>query len=327
MKITLYPQNFALVNIPLKFELKKGYNTIKINKIPETTDEKSIILNFLNNDDISIKSYSFNPNSKDELNQDKTKELLLEIYSAEDYNKCEVDFSYKVLDIQFENFYNFLYLPSENNILMDGWIKIKNHKLFNFENVDLQLVHNYKNQNIIFSIDGRYNINSPERTISFISLKIPVEKKLLARYDSDIVKECIFFTNSKENSLGSILMPGTTSVHFKDGEGHLHLLGQDNFSLYLPDEEIEFEIGDAEEIIKIERKIDDNLFINIFTNLTDQIVDLDAEFNTFGGKIMDSNSVLEVDENHIGHLTMRLLPKGHNVVKYRIEPNEIEMPI
>lgn len=316
MKITLYPQKFALVNTSFRIELKKGINTIKIDKIPETIDKKSIILDFLKIYDASIKSYSF-----------KNDVLLLEILSLSDHPLCEVDFYYKVLEIEFENFYNFLYLPIENSILMDGWITIKNNILFKYENTDLQLVHNYKDQNIIFSIDGKYDISNGTDTLSFISLKIPIKKKLLVKYDSNVAKECVFFKNSIENNLGNILMPGKTTVNFKDGDGHLQFLGQDNFGLYLPDEDIEFEIGDADELIEIERDVDDNLFTHIFTNLTDQILEIEAEFNTFGGEISENNAVFEIRENYIGVLKMKLLPKENKIIKYKITPNEIEMPI
>lgn len=321
MRMTLCPQNFALINTIFLSDFKKGNNTIKIDQIPDSIDTKSIILNFLKCDDISVKNYFL-------IDNENKKELILEITSLSDHKNCEVDFSYKTYKIEFETFYNFLYDPSENNILMNGWVSIKNNCNFQYNNVDLQLVYNHQNQNIIFSLDGKYNISSDNNPIiSFISLKIPVKKKILAKYDSNIAKECIFFINNEDNNLGNILIPGATSVHFKDINGHVHLLGQDNFSLYLPDEEIEFEIGDIEDLIKIERDIDDNLFTNKFINLTDNILDIEAEFNTFGGQIVESNAVFEVDENYIGLLKMKLLPKGENIIKYRIEPREIDMPI
>ena len=314
MKLTLYPGEHAFVSREIIVKLNQGLNEVIIGDIPQHIDPHSLIFDFKNNLDVVAKTYHLQTNENGLGNV----ELLIEAEESKEYN---MTFFYKVNMISYDIFYNFLYDSMNKCISMSGWVEINNYCGISFENVELQIVVNQNNDNVVFTLDNQYNIpDQSEMNVSFLfESNIPVKYKYIIPFDQNQVIECLFIKNNEESRLGTPLMPGNISLYFKDENQSLQHIGNDKVDIYLPDDDILFEIGQINDLLLISRQIFEETYTIDIQNVTDKIININLEINTYGRDIKQSNVEFDMDENGIGNIELKILPSSKQQVIYKIE--------
>ena len=316
MKLTLYPNGYAFISRNIIVQLNEGLNEIVVEDIPPHIDPHSLMFSFEETSDVIIRTYEFINNSETENPTPILNVVLEALYSGE----YAMTFFYKVNKIAYEVFYNFLYDSIKETMSMYGWLEVGNYCGNDFKNLELQVVITQSNDNVIFTLDNIYDIqNGKKVNISFLSKNnVPVKHKFIVPFDKEIAVECIYMNNSDAFKLGTPLMAGSITLYFQDSDKSLQHIGDDKIDIYLPGDNIPFEIGRADDLVSVERKIVDDANVITLKNLTQEIIEVALEVNTFNQEVQQSNVVLEVDEDGIAEVVVKIMPLATFQVIYRI---------
>lgn len=322
MKLTLYPDDYGFVSRDIIVPLEAGLNEITIENIPTNIAPHSLLFSFQKPEQVVVKKYEFVEN---ENHSSISINLILEAVGNDDYL---FTFFYKVNQISYQVFYNFLYDNIQNSIAIYGWIEITNYTGIDFNNVILQIVARQNNDNIIFTIDDTHDIeNNKNINISFLSKNfINVNHKFIVPFNKDAMIECISIQNNNEAQLGTALIPGAITLYFQDEQQSLQYIGDDSMGICLPDEEILFEIGNADDLIEVTRTMVEDNYITTLQNFSNNAINVNIETNTFGRPIEKSNVVMEIDDRGIAHTELKVIPLTTTQVIYKltgIEPASI----
>lgn len=315
MKLTLYPNDYGIINQDFFLQLNQGINQVTIDNIPLNIDPYSIIFSFENTEEICIKSFEYLDD-----NENKTKSLFLniEVITSKTY---ELQLSYKINKISYNVFYNFLY---DNNDTMSayGWLEIINNAGVNLQNVDLQIIIYENGNNIKFTLDDNYDIPQDKKiNISFLfKNNIPVETEYIIPFDKNVMVECISIQNSEQYNLGTPLMSGVSSLYFKDEENTVQFIGSEKTEMYLPDESIMFEIGKADDLVQTRKYSDEENHHIIINNISDTIINVRVEIDTYGQEIENNNVIFTIDpDDNIAYIDLKIHPFVSMEIIYKLQ--------
>jgi len=315
MKLTLYPNNSGYVSQDISVKLLKGLNQLVIDNIPLQIDKHSLIFSFQNASQTTVQNY--------ELSEGENQESfsLIMLIESTDNGEYTFTFSYRINNISYNIFYNFLYDNLIGELSIYGWAEITNYSGKDFQSTELQIVTSEHNNNVIFTLDSTYNIiNNKTINLSFLSKNgIHVNNKYIIPSDKDVAIECIAIQNTPEFQLGTPLMPGEVSVYFKDVDQNIQFMGSDKTSIYLPDEDIFFEIGNSDDLLQVTRQYSENGNLVNIKNTTKETMNVRLEINTYGKEIEQSNVVFTIDNNNVIYVDLKLTPLENLQVVYRLK--------